>query len=342
MAATRKKSAKPTGSLDASIRVVVIYGAEPMLIREQYETLKAALEAEHGPIEAKVFDGKTCQLADVLDELRTLGLMQSHSLVVVDDADQFVKEERGYRDAVTRYVDKPCDSGTLVLRATQWNRGNLDKAIAKVGTIIKCDALNHRDATAWVIARARDAHQTKIDPKAAAMLVERVGASLGLLDGELAKLAVTVSDGAIDAAAIEALVGRGSDEEAWAIQQEMLAAIDSGQAGPLLAKLHDVIELAGHAEELVSWAAMDLCRKLHHAAVLRAAGQNDFAICKILRIWPNERQGPFMAVARKLSTRQAARLLDQAVAADRRAKSGSGDLQQNLEGLCVATADIAS
>jgi DNA polymerase-3 subunit delta len=341
-AKSRAKGA--AAGVSAAMRVVVIYGGEPMLIREHFDTLRAALEAEHGPIEPKVFDGKTCQLADVLDELRTLGLMSSHSLVVVDDADQFVKDERGYRSAIMRYVEKPCDSGTLVLRGTQWNRGNLDKAIAKVGTIIKCEPLKHREASSWLTARATQVHKVRLDPKAATMLVERVGCSLGLLDGELAKLAVSIGGEAgqtIGVDAVEALVGRGSDEQAWAVQEQMIATLMSGRAGPAIEKLHEVVELAGHARELVSWAAMDLCRKLHHAAVLASSGQGDAAICERLRIWPFDRRKPFMDAARRVGARRAAALLDRAVAADRRAKSGLGELHRNLEGFCVAVADIA-
>mgnify|MGYP005846277075 CR=1 FL=1 len=336
----RRAAKKAAVELTADLRVVVLYGNEPFLIRERFGQLKAALEAVHGSLEPQIFDGKTCQLSDVLDELRTLGLMSAHSLVVVDDADQFVKEERGYRDAITRYVEQPCPTATLVLRAGQWNKGNLDKAIAKVGTIIKCEAPTHAEATAWLTARARDEYKVKLDPKAAAMLVERTGASLGLLDAEVGKLAVMADGGTIGVALVEQAVGKGSDEEAFAIQDAMAQAIVAGQPGVALTQLHEALDLADHPMELVSWAAMDLCRKLHHAAVLAGSGQNDFAIGKAAKIWPPDRAKLVVAAAKRIGVAGAAKLFDQAVAADRGGKSGRGDARRNLEGFCVTATDV--
>lgn len=328
-------------ALTAAMRVVVLHGPEPVLIREKLDELRAALEAEHGPIEPKVFDGKTVMLADVLDELRTLSLMASHSLVIVDDADQFVKEERGYREAITRYVQNPCDSGTLVLRSGVWHKGNLDKSIAKVGAVIKLDPLSPRDAAAWLTRRARDVHDRKLEPAAATALIERVGSSLGLLDSELGKLAVTVGKGeAITADIVTQLVGRGSDAQAWSVQEALLRTLATGSARDAIEKARELVDLAREHEVLVLYAAGDLARKLYQATLMIEQRQNDFGICRALKVWPAERQQAFMAVARQLGRARAAELFDQVVSADRRSKSGWGDAVRNLEGFCVQAADL--
>ena len=54
-----------------------------MVLRLHFEALRGALEAEHGEVDTIQFDGQKASLADVLDELRSLALLQRHKLVVV-------------------------------------------------------------------------------------------------------------------------------------------------------------------------------------------------------------------------------------------------------------------
>ena len=122
--------------LDASTRVLAVHGPEEAVKKQKIDQLRAALEAEHGELQKFDFDGKTATLADVFDELRGYSLMGGYKLVVVDPADDFVK---AHREPLERYAQNPVDHATLVLRAGTWNRGNLDKHIAKVGAVVKCE-----------------------------------------------------------------------------------------------------------------------------------------------------------------------------------------------------------
>ncbi len=318
------------------MRVVALYGPEAMRRKLWLDELRSKLEAVHGPLAPTVFDGESATLAEVFDELRSFSLLQSHVLVIVDKADQFVKR---FRDAVERYAEQPQDHATLVLRSQTWNKGNLDRKIAKVGAVVRFDEPKPTEASRWLIERAKDTYERKLSPDGAAALVGRLGTSMTRLDTELAKLAVMVeADEPITAELVSGAVGRSSDERAWAMQDAVLSSLASGRARPALEMIHELIELADQPEVLVQFAVTDLMRKLEEAMAMQREGAAPPQIARRLRLW-GEGQRNFFAVMRRLDHPRAADWLARALRQDGRAKSGFGDSRRNLECFCVQLAD---
>jgi len=333
--ATRKSK---TAALGAKTRVCALYGPEQWLKARHLDDLRKALDAEHGETETFYFEGKFASLADVLDELRSYALMQHHKIVVVDQADEYLKRD-GFRQAMQRYAGAPVDHGTLVFRSDTWNKGKLDKLIAKVGAVIKCEPLKPAQAKSWLVKRCPSEHGRALEPAAAALLVERLGADLMTLDSELAKLALMAGEGqAIERGLVEQTVGKSSDEAAWEVQQAVLVGLDSRSAGTLIGKVRELIDLAGHAEVLVMYCVADLIRKLNAAAMMKDAGVPAGEIARAMKLW-GPRQQLFMGVLRRLDRATLAGLFDDVLEADRRAKSGFGNLTRNLECFCVRLAD---
>jgi len=333
----KKRTQKANPELGPDTRVCVIYGSEPMLLKLHLDRLRDTLETAHGEVETFQFDGKAASLAEVLDELRSYSLMQTYKLVVVDEADQFVKEDN--RPVIERYADNPVDHATLVLRGSKWNRGNLDKKIAKVGGIVKCDELSHSEASRWVANRAKAEHGVSIDSKAAGVLVERVGPHLTRLDTELGKLSVMAEGGKITVDLIEGAVGQSSDEQAWELQAALLEAMSTGRANAAVEKVRELIDLAGQPEVLVMYAATDLMRKLDAAGQLKRSGMGNGQIAKELRIWPRSRQDAFFRVLGRADAVTIGHHFDQAIRADANSKRGLGTATENLECFCAALAD---
>jgi DNA polymerase-3 subunit delta len=347
-----KKVASPRGrkpGLDATTRIGVLYGSEPMLKRQYIEQLVGVMRAAHGDVATINFNGEEAELADVLDELRSYGLMQQYKLVIVDEADQFVMR---YRDAMLRYAAAPVDHGTLVFRSVRWNRGKLDAAIKKVGCLIKCEPLTRPEASKWLISRTEAEHGRKINSETAMLLVNRLGVDLMRLDAEVAKLVLLLDDQQpITRELIDEVVGRGSDDQAWAVQQQLMVALTKSArspsvhgasrsgAGAALATIHNLIDVAGQPDILVAYFVADMIRKLHLALMMREQGASEGQIAGALKIWPRERQSLFMAMLRRLDARSTAALFDQIVEADARAKSGRGTALRNLERFCVCLAD---
>lgn len=315
------------------MRIVVLTGKDSYLRVERTRQLIQALEEAHGGVDRFELDGANAPLSAVLDELRSFGLLSAHKLVIVDNAEVFMGQEERRR-AMERYAEQPQAESTLLLRAAaRWNPGRFDKLVeAGGGAVIKCDAPSHADAVRWCAVRADKRWGAALDAGAAELLVEKIGPDLARLDSELGKLAAAAGQGkGITRALVTEFVGLSREEQAWEIQGVLLR---EGTAAAL-AKLHELVHVGGVPEVMIGWSLVDIMRKVHDAARLLAAGQNESAVAKQLRLW-GPAQALVLRTARALGGHAAARLLDLAVRTDARTKSGgSADSMRTFEGLVV-------
>ena len=304
------------------MRIVVLHGPEAFLLDEYMRQLVETLRAEHGEIEQFRFDGATTSLSAVLDELRSWSLIQTHKLVIVDSAADFMKAA-GHRPAMERYAEAPMTEATLLLRSREWRPGNFDKVVKKIGAVIKCDVPSDADAVRWCVARARKEHEAELAPDGAQLLVERIGPVLSRLDGELAKLAAStcMDDGTqtvrISKEAVIELVGLGREEQAWLIQDTIL----SGDPAAVIHKLKMLYDVGRAPSVLLMWACLDLGRKLYEAAVRLERGEQPANLARSLKLWGPAAQAVPQA-AQRLGSREAGALLESLLDLDRRAKTG--------------------
>ena len=316
--------------------MVVLAGKE-LFLRQQYTAmLRSGLEDAHGEIETFKFVGNEVEIAEVLDECRSFGLMSSHKLVIVDDAELLVNEST--RPMLQRYAEDPCEQATLLLRANTWRPGNLDKAIAKVGVVTKCEQVDAPMALKWTMARAQRAYESSIGQREASMLVERLGTDLGKIDAELGKLAIAAGAGnPIGADLIMEMVPLTREvDNPWVIQEPLL----SGDPEYTLRQLRIVLENSGKSNAVpVSYACIDLARKLVGVSEGAASGQNLNTVAKELKLWGPSRDA-IMRLARKVSPGTARELLDASVRADMDIKR-SADPVRTLEVLALRFARIA-
>jgi DNA polymerase-3 subunit delta len=295
-----------------------------------------ALRERFGAVDEFSFDGASCSLADVLDELRSYGLMSQHKVVVVDNAEQFMQGD-DRRRAMERYAESAMPDATLILRSAGWRPGTFDKLVAAVGVILKCEAPGAAEAVRWAVARSQKRHGVELSAAGAQALVERVGPDLGRLDSELGKLAVgALAAGTGDRVVItpelvKEFTGLSREEQAWEIQ----GALATGDPAQALNKVDELLRISRAPEVMLAWSAIDLVRKVHDAAALAAQGQPDGAIAKQLKLW-GDGAAVVLRVARSVPLARAAALLQAAVAADRRMKSGlSPEPSRAIEALAV-------
>lgn len=344
--ATRAAPSNDARPLDASCRIVVLHGDETFLRHLYTQSLRDDLAKVFGEIDLVTFDGKGARAADVLDECRSFGLIATHKLVIVDDADEVVKEDN--RPLFERYAQSLIDNGqgqpgkpgdataTLVLRTDTWRAGNLDKLIARVGSVIKCTALPEDRATLWAVTRARKQHGATIERAAAELLVSRIGSDLARIDSELAKLASAVDRDAkgnpapITPALVAQFVGRSREEEVWGIQSTLLNATPQ-QA---LAALREALDVSRHPSQLVFFALADLSRKVHALSRATRQGMNPFQLKGPLKLW-----GPsgdaMVAAAKTLPPERARRILRTCLDATLRERSGLGEATRTLERVAI-------
>ncbi len=332
---------------------MVLYGPERFLQVEATRAARVALLSAHGEVTTVMFEGGSARAADILDECRSLSLMQCHKLVIVDNADLLLKgdgEEEGAapvapaarggggggksaRELFTDYAAAPDASATLVLRASgRWYPGKLDKAALATGgpgAVRRCDEMKPYEAAAWVARRAGE-HGATLEDDAAQALVEAVGADLGRLDTELAKLAMFEPGKPIGRGAVEALTTLTRQEKFWTIQE----ALASGDAARSLGHLHELLEVSRHNEVPVMTSYIDLARKLVALQAGMRAREPVPSLMGRLQIY-GPAAGAMVNAAKRLGPDEAAGLFEAAVAAAWRHRSGQRDPVLLLEELTL-------
>jgi DNA polymerase-3 subunit delta len=338
--AKTKEPFRPT----AEMRVILLRGQEPFVMRERVRQITSVLEKAFGSVQLFTVDGAGADLAAVLDEARSYGLLGEHKLVVLEKADVFLASPAGdagearrkqRRSALERYVESPVEHATLVLLAETWRAGKLDKLIAGVGMVHVIETVDASTAVKWCEQRCAKQHGAEIQRAAAEALVARIGTSLTRLDQELGKLASFAGpDRPVSTTDVAELVGLSREEQVWIIQ----AALAGGDPIQALRTVHEQLTVSRQPEPLVAWAITDLVRKLHTAARLREAHCPEGQIAGQAKIWGQWR-GDIMSASRRADPRRLAQLLRQCLEADRRTKRGFGKAGRTLEGLAVLVTD---
>lgn len=329
---------QPRGQIDADTRLLALYGPDEFVRGHHLTTLLQALETAHGGVDRIDLDGRYCTLADVLDEVRSYAMLQTYKVVVVQQADAFVQANRA---SLERYAATPVDHATLVLGCGRWYQGKLDKIIEKAGAVIRCDPPKKEAVGRWLVDRCREMHGQKLEREAAMILVERLGCDMARLATELDKVMLLAGESEpIDGTLIRATTGRTNEDEAYAVQGSLLAALDSagrGQRGSCAGTLelvHDLVKLSGQSDVALCYFAADLTRRLEKGVAMRQAGDAPDSILRELRIFGDGFRA-FGRLIDQLTPAQAAGWFDRAVAADANFKSGRGTALRNLECLCV-------
>lgn len=232
LAAPQKHPAQP---------VCVVFGDEAFLKRQVHKRLRESVfGAGEADFSLAGFEGPEADVRDVLEELFTVAMFgPGKRLVVVEQADEFVTR---YRPQLEQYVEKPSRTGVLVLDVKSWPATTrLYKSVAATGLGIDCAPLKGRQVSAWAAAWAKQAHGFQLSQSAAETLVELAGEELGLLDQELAKLALVAgAGGKATPEQVAQSAGAWRSKTVW----EMLDAALDGNLRAALVQL-DQLMLAG-------------------------------------------------------------------------------------------------
>jgi DNA polymerase III subunit delta len=272
--------------------VCVVFGADVFLRREALMALRrAVLGDEEGEFCLRSFDGPQADLRDVLDELRTVPMFGGgRRMVVVESADKGRRgkreqkespkqpnqsqaadeseapeqEEKGsgfvsrYRAELEQYVAHPSDCGVLVLDLVSFpSNTRLAKAVAASGLTIECSELKEAALAGRLIEWAKRRHALRLDRPAAELLVEMIGLEMGLLDQELAKLAVTVGPKeAVSAEVVSKSAGAWRSRTAW----DMLDLALDGNLAAALEQFDRLLAAGEHPVAVLAQIAATLRR----------------------------------------------------------------------------------
>jgi DNA polymerase-3 subunit delta len=226
--------------------VYVLHGDEPFLKRHVQAALRTLVLGEEGDLGLSNYSGDRASFAVVLNDLTTLPFVGSRRLVVVETADPFVSAERLHLE---KYVQQPSTVGVLVLEVNSWPANTkLARMVPESATIV-CKAPQAKRLPDWCVHWSTATYGKQLAVPAARLLVDLVGADMGLLDQELAKLAAAVGEaGQIEARDVDRLVNNSRDANTWAIF-ELIGAGETAKALTLLDRLftqgEDAMKLLG-------------------------------------------------------------------------------------------------
>lgn len=306
-----------------------VFGPEAFLKREAVSRIiDQALGSADRSLSLAEYDGPSAELAPVLDDLRTLPFLGERRLVRIREADPFIT---AFRAELEAYVEKPSSTGVLLLECKSLAANTrLYKRIDALGGIVACPEVKPHQVVGWLNNRAREAHGIQLDSQAANLLADLVGNDLGLLDGELQKLALYADERKrIVAGDVRALVGQQREEQIWGLMSAMAA----GNAAEALAIWEEVLQ-TDRAAEMRSVAGIAYkVRQLLGAKKAQAAGAPLHEIARLLMMWNDKERA--QAELNAFSTPELERILCRLLEADVAGKSGGVSVQASIESLII-------
>jgi DNA polymerase-3 subunit delta len=266
--------------------VVAVFGDEPFLKRLVLKELRGLVVGEDADVPVDAYDcsERAPDWRDVADELATVSLFGGGKprLVVLERADGFVSANR---QRLEDYAAKPKASGVLILEVDEWAANTrLYKALDQSGLQIDCRPPQKKgkskdiDETAiarWIVGWAKAQHGLTLSGDAAQHLLDLTGPVFGLLDQNLAKLALLVPPGGkVSSEQVQEIVGGWRGKTIW----ELVDAAAAGESGEALAQLDRLLHSGEHPLALVGSLAWSLRR---YAAATRIFQQAERAGRKI-------------------------------------------------------------
>lgn len=307
----------------------MIAGKEESLLNAQCrELLDELLEPSQratGFFDAEVASVSACQ---VLDELRTAPFLTDKRVVLVRGADGFISKNRHLLEG---YFDNPCPTGRLILTVKTWDaRTILAKKLKKAGKLISVTQPKPWEMPQRLMKYANDAHDKKLSPDAAELLIELTGDELTRLYSEIDKLALFIDDQKlITQKHVELLIGHNRLFNAFAVIDAIIAA-DTGAA---VERLRGMFAEDKSAEYTVVGAFAFHFRKMFNAKVLLEKGARRSEVEKKLRLWG--KKDAFFAQLKRMSARQIGKYLQQLAETDYAIKTGRAKAPVAMEQLVL-------
>lgn len=168
----------------------------------------------------------------------TLPMLAERRVVVLREVEAW-KRKTAARSEFLRYLEHPSPETVVILVQGSTEDGE-DKELAKGAYTVRFDALPPERASRWVLHHAGKLGLA-LEPDAVEHLVRSVGADLGPLASELAKLASLPADHPLTVEQVAELVGVRSGETQW----DWRAAVLDDQSGRAVTLLPALLSQPG-------------------------------------------------------------------------------------------------
>lgn len=312
-------------------QVVLLVGEEGRLVDRGLNCLREAVvpEAQRAFNEERLRGGEL-DPARLVDSLRTLPLLGGRRLVVVREAERLAPEAL---DALAAYAAAPLDSAVLALAAEKIDRRlKVWKAFEAAGVLVDCGRPEGRSLSKR-LEEVAEAAEVAFEPGAAEALIELAGNDLGVLEGEVAKLAAFVGPGRrIGPEAVhEVVAARGGEPSVFA----WVDAIAERRASAALVDLERLLAAGAEPLRLLALLARQV-RLVWGTKALAARGASAQEVAEQLVPRARFLAPKLLAQARGFSEAELAAIHDGLVEADLALKSSPASERLVLERLVLA------
>lgn len=287
--------------------VCVVFGDDPFLKRLVLQAVRRHVVGENAdvPVASHDCQERRPEWRDVADELATISLFGGGGprLVILEGADDFVSAQR---PKLEDYVAKPKSSGVLVLEVEEWPATTrLYKAVDQAGLMIDCRPpskggkskdVDESRMVKWIAAWGKSQQNLAIGGDAAQHLLDLTGPHFGLLDANLAKLALLVPPGTkATADQVQEFIGGWRGKSIWDLVDNAV----SGETAAALEHIDRLLHAGEHPLAIVgslSWSlrryaaatrifqqAERAGRKLPLREALTAAGFRDWPLGELAK-----------------------------------------------------------
>lgn len=309
--------------------VYVVAGKDTALVNKNCrELLDELLKGEDRTTALLKGDSSDISGADVLDELRTLPFLAKKRVVYIQNAEDFVSENR---ELLEKYFQRPSSTGVLVLAVKSWRSNTrLAKIVDKVGQTVRVAEPKPWEIPDMLVAEAKKRYGKKLDKQAAELLVEMAGDNLAVIYSELEKMVLYVGDETmISADKVGQLVGNNRFFNVFAV-------IDSAtrrQPAKAVERLRIMFEEDKSTEYTSVGAFAYHFRKMFQAKAMLDKGVAEFEAAKRAKVFGNRKQ--FFNQLRRMSLKQTGDFISKLAEIDYQIKTGQANARVAIEQLVL-------
>lgn len=304
-----------------------LIGEEPFFTQQILNRFREkALDETARDFNYDQFQGEEVNPEEVVMAAKTFPVMSPRRFILIRNAD-LIKDDR---ETLLDYIEQPCETTLLLFVAAKPDlRKKLFATLKKKATVIQCTPLSDSAVPGWIAQEAKK-KRIHLSEEAVWYLKEHLGKDLFLIDRELDKLALHLSDNQeVSLEAVQQLIAGGRSHSVF----ELLRALgekDQKGAFSLLSAL------LGEGEAPLMILAM-LTRQWRLMAVAKEsvdAGASESATAKKVPM-PPSLFPLFLKQVRRWKRSEIRRAFDLSLAADTQLKGGKQSASLVLEMLIL-------
>ncbi|HOK96424.1 MAG TPA: DNA polymerase III subunit delta [Anaerohalosphaeraceae bacterium] len=307
---------------------IVLCGDDPYVVSVECQRLLDSL-LDQNEREMALYEPRAeeARIADILEELWTLPFLASKRIVVIKNAESFI---RSNLEALEEYIENPSPSSVLILTATSWDkRTRLHKKLQKLNAVIEIPGIKTYQLPAFVSNYAQQTYGIRLDSQCSRWLVELTGDDPGRLCREIDKLAAYAAPSkTISLKDIEALIGHNRLFDAF----DVIDAVSTGRTEDAISRLRRMFAADRDSEYTVIGAFGYHFRRLFRVKALMSRGTPPIQAAKNV---DSRRPDDLLAQADRLSLPQLASILAELGRIDYEMKTGRTTASSAMERLIV-------